>query len=133
MWSCNLNKHAQLFEFESFGDPMPVRTAFYTSIISKGPRGETYCLDVAGGVAFEGQVVRWWECNKSKAQNWLLRGDAVGRSPHTIISAIDKSLCLDMEAGRAGNRDGQRMRLWRCLDNDQAHHFEVGRWPHECR
>ncbi|ORZ39763.1 ricin B lectin domain-containing protein [Catenaria anguillulae PL171] len=72
-----------------------------------------YCLDVPGGHAFEGQIVRWWKCNGSDAQKWHTADDQYGRRIFSI-KGHELKLCLDPAGGVGGNRDGQQLQLWRC-------------------
>ncbi|ORZ39767.1 hypothetical protein BCR44DRAFT_1215260 [Catenaria anguillulae PL171] len=82
---------------------------------------------VAGGNAVEGQVVRWWMCNDSEAQRWHFSRDGV-IFPGRLSPRNRPDLCLDPAGGSRANRNGQPMRLWRCMTNNPIHTFSVGDW-----
>ncbi|ORZ29999.1 hypothetical protein BCR44DRAFT_1517799 [Catenaria anguillulae PL171] len=125
MWRCNNNPVAQNFDIFRFWVPNPPSNPPYV-IRSTAPASgnKYYCLDVAGGNAYEGQSVQWWECNDSPAQFWTVNyepGGISGRiSPHGR-----PDLCLDPRGGDGGDRDGQPMQLWRCLDNHWVQKWKV--------
>ncbi|ORZ39791.1 hypothetical protein BCR44DRAFT_1425651 [Catenaria anguillulae PL171] len=84
--------------------------------------------------AFEGQIVRWWECNMSNAQLWHVDFQERWVFSGKIHPRGRRDLCLDPAGGTSGDRDGQPMRLWRCLPGgDNVHVFHIGDWnSREC-
>ncbi|ORZ39770.1 hypothetical protein BCR44DRAFT_1425607 [Catenaria anguillulae PL171] len=121
MWMCNQNKVAQFFEIweDKFG-------AF--TLMAPSDHRTPYCLDVAGGNPFEGQVVRWWKCNESRAQSWTFTINGEGIASQMAPNGHG-DLCLDMVGGYDGNRNGQPMQLSRCLPGPyNVQVFKMAEW-----
>ncbi|ORZ39785.1 hypothetical protein BCR44DRAFT_65922 [Catenaria anguillulae PL171] len=103
MWTCYDNARAQRVELpeNALSPDGPLRRVF----IKKWVDGRMYCLDVPGGRTFEGQVVRWWACNWSEAQQWLIDANLpkgqynYRKNDYHFNPFYDKNLCLDPEAG----------------------------------
>ncbi|ORZ38556.1 hypothetical protein BCR44DRAFT_96258, partial [Catenaria anguillulae PL171] len=126
MWSCNHNPIAQRITLSPM-NPQHSNAVVTLAVARAAPSDRSYCLDVPGGHAYEGQIVRWWECNDSAAQLWHRNLDSDGK--RTLLSPYNgRHLCLDPEAGWEGDRNGQRLRLWRCLPDNSVHQFWVEDW-----
>ncbi|ORZ39766.1 hypothetical protein BCR44DRAFT_1425601 [Catenaria anguillulae PL171] len=118
LWSCNHNPAAQ--KLMVFGESIH---SGYT-IVAQDSARLWYCLDVPGGTTFEGQIVRWWQCNDSNAQLWQTRLDGRAYIDGTISPMGRPDLCLDPAGAEGGDRDGQPMILWRCSDRP-IHRFRM--------
>ncbi|PPQ65558.1 hypothetical protein CVT24_010821 [Panaeolus cyanescens] len=72
------------------------------------PNGNTNkCLEVRGGVFTNGSPVQIYDCNKSAAQNWIIKhGD------QTTVQVAGTNFCLD--AG-SDPKDLVGMKIWQCF------------------
>jgi hypothetical protein len=75
--------------------------------LTNNPTG--LCMDVAGGVAVPGAMVRSWTCNYSSAQNWYY-----DYSYSTVRFSADDDYCLDIWQG--GTSEGTPVDLWPCTN-----------------
>ncbi|ORZ29987.1 hypothetical protein BCR44DRAFT_39888 [Catenaria anguillulae PL171] len=115
MWRCNNNPAAQSYDIVQYtgggsttierGRATTARHATLAIIrASRSSFGNHYCLDVPGGDAFEGQLVRWWKCNESQAQKWTINSETVDMRGH--ISPYGRpDLCLDPRGGMSNQFD----------------------------
>jgi hypothetical protein len=69
------------------------------------------CMDVAGGVAVDGAMVRSWSCNTSGAQNFVYEP-----ASETLEFANNRGYCLDV--WQAGTSEGSPIDLWPCNGGD---------------
>ncbi|KAG6848712.1 hypothetical protein H0H93_014694 [Arthromyces matolae] len=70
------------------------------------PNGDTSkCLDIRGGVIANGTAIQIYDCNGSKAQQWLVSAG------YTLISHFDNP-GFNVDAGSANPKNGDKVKLW---------------------
>jgi len=83
--------------------PTPVGRPFHPNNIN------SKCLDVKGAVFANGTPVQIFDCNGSKAQQWIYNNG------NTKFQLAGTNFCLDATSGTPA--DGTKMKIWQCYDN----------------
>jgi hypothetical protein len=134
-WACN-GTLAQTFTLglDGGGTP-PIAEGVYRILTGTGPQ---QCLDVAGGLAYEGTNVRQLACNGTDEQRWRFR--SLGGNLYQVRAAVSE-LCLDVSGGTPANDsnvqqwfcNGSNAQIWSVQAIGGAqYHFMPQTGPNSC-
>jgi len=67
------------------------------------------CVDVPGSDAFDGALLRMWDCNGGENQQWSFQNNQ-------LVYLANTSKCVDLLGGDTTN--GNQLGLWTCNTED---------------